>query len=276
MPGEHPTDGDGNLVVTLTKNSAEALAKVESLAGWKVLPTMTRGSGCSAAAASLLPQAAPKSKSATTSNNTGKRAADKDNKKIKKPKLAVLKPEKPEKELTEDSIRRTKEGREAIQSILKEIKVLDENLHARAPTFTSTGQLRMKFEGANQFTWEMLLDGSGKTFESLHFGVCVRQFLYATCRFCRRPPWPLKFLVTCWIEVPACCVRQGIRQSCMEAFAQHQIQDGEGRSWPQALSQIVEGYCRLYRLPEWCCEWGSRRSWVRLFMVHLSNMDGSV
>eukprot|EP00435_Cladocopium_sp_Y103_P038496 s1840_g10.t1 len=152
----HPEDGDGQLKVVLTSESAEVLEKVPGLQRWHVGPPMTRGSK------SL--SVAPKAKA--------------------KPKASHVRPKKKEKptveetEPTEADIKRTKAGRKAIQDIMNNLIELDDKINPTVPAFDykDFGKCRLKFEGASTLTWDILLEAAPDSFECMCRGLSSAVF----------------------------------------------------------------------------------------------------
>lgn len=142
-------DGDGKCTVTLTAASARVLEKVPGLQKWKVSPPMSRGSKMPPAV-----NANPKAKA------------------VKIPKAKSKKPQKiiiSAGEVTENDIRRTKQGRDAIRSFMKQLLELDDHFNGTTPVFDfkEGGVCRMQFPGAEKMKWEELLEKSPLCFESM-------------------------------------------------------------------------------------------------------------
>ena len=174
-----PSDGDGEVLITLTETSAEILAKIPELKTWSVAPTMTRGSkGKGIKRAKLVKVQAKGGQSLVEKKKQDtvkkKDKAEKKEKKEKKKKITVN-----TDELTDADFRRTPQGRQNIENVMKELYSLDQKAFPTGPAFTPEGHCRMKFEGASKFTWDEMLKASGRAMESLWFGlfICLRSFL---------------------------------------------------------------------------------------------------
>ena len=146
--GDHPQDGDGRLKVVLTSESAEVLEKVPGLQRWHVGPPMTRGSKTVSAAAKPKPK--PKA-------NHVKGKAKKE------------KPTVEEQELKETDIKRSKAGRKVIEDIMCGLLELDDKTFPLVPAFdyNNNGKCRLKFEGADTLTWEVIKESAPECFECM-------------------------------------------------------------------------------------------------------------
>ena len=72
-------------------------------------------------------------------------------------------------EVQKKDIRRTIEGRIAVQRVVESLCRLDEEVFPSAPCFAAgpEGQCRLNFEGASTFTRQTVLDASGRAVQSL-------------------------------------------------------------------------------------------------------------
>ena len=61
-------------------------------------------------------------------------------------------------------------GRDRIRAVFQELHILDQQAFRDTPTFSPEGVLRMKFDGASNFTWEQVLSASAKAMENMYFG----------------------------------------------------------------------------------------------------------
>ena len=158
--------------VTFTHPTAEVLAKIPELKTWSVAPTMTRGSkgkGIKRKRDKLTKAHAKGHSLVAKKKETSvkkKEKAEKKEKKEKKSKITVK-----TDGLTNAGFRRTPQGRQNIENVMKELYSLDQKGFPAAPAFTPEGHCRMKFEGASKFTWDKALTTSGKAMESLWFGL---------------------------------------------------------------------------------------------------------
>ena len=146
--GDHPQDGDGRLKVVLTSESAEVLEKVPGLQRWHVGPPMTRGSKSVTVAA----KAKPKAKAIHVKAKTKKE-----------------KPTVEEHEPKETDIKRSKAGRRVIENIMYGILELDDKTYPLVPAFDyqDNGKCRLKFEGADTLSWEIIKDSAADCFECM-------------------------------------------------------------------------------------------------------------
>ena len=162
-----PTDPDGEVHVVLTRESVEALARIPEMRVWEVGPTMVRGSKGKSIKRSC----------ASMMANTRKQGRAQKVKKADK-KSARLKVRKLKKKnevvdglgLCDADFRRTPVGREHIRAIFQELHILDQQAFRDSPTFSPEGTLRMKFDGASNFTWDQVLSSSAKALENMYFG----------------------------------------------------------------------------------------------------------
>ena len=176
--GQFPASGSGLVTIQLSLASAKVVSKVTELSLWKVSPTMTRGAKKISAAA-LKPQQSENwcqkkaSKKDTTSDTDKKKVIKKDKKekaekKEKKQKKKMLAQKEVEnlaelgKEVGEDDIRRTPDGRKKIQAMIARLHELDQKAFPQTPCFDDAGRCRMK--------WEGLLEASGRAMESMSLG----------------------------------------------------------------------------------------------------------
>ena len=72
-----------------------------------------------------------------------------------------------ETEVTEAAFRRTPQGREAIKKQMMELYDLDKKAFPHSPAFSVQGECRMKFQGADKFTWDQIKESAGKAFETM-------------------------------------------------------------------------------------------------------------
>ena len=161
--GEHPEDGDGEVRIKLTLGSEAILEKVPKLKKWNVQHPMIRGSN---AAAKGHESSVKRKRNTLKIVRKGKSGNGK--KKSKKTKKA---PELHTDDLGEKSFHRNRKGREAVQLVCDALKALDEKAFPNSTAFTAEGRCRMKFEGADALTWEMLIGDAPKAFESMCRGM---------------------------------------------------------------------------------------------------------
>ena len=153
FPGTEPNRHDGYMKVTLSEESAEALARVPELETWPVEPTMARGRR-KVAQAKCKPVAGPRRK--LNARRVMKRVAAVQ-KRLKK-KVAKEAPVcKPGKEGEPDPINRTTRGRATIQSRLTELRQLEGRMFKENPLFDTEGFCRMQYEAARVMKWKDIL-----------------------------------------------------------------------------------------------------------------------
>ena len=140
--------------VILTKDSAQALAKVETLKVWEVGHTMVRGQ-------KKLPEVVAEG------TVDGKKRAPKRKPKAKAAEAAPL---EEEEAITEESIRRSTAGRSAIKVLMRQLFLLDSRIFATAPAFDLEGRCRLKLPGASNVTWNQVLEASPQGIECLCLG----------------------------------------------------------------------------------------------------------
>ena len=138
-------DGSDSFKVILSKESADALARVERSTTWKVPPTMTRGSKkimeeeTDADEEAIGPDAQPKRKRRHTQ-------------KIK-PKTSEV--SMGEVEVETNDIRRSAPGRATIRKLMEELCQIDAEKFSSNPAFDSDGQCKVSFsfEPSRDFGW---------------------------------------------------------------------------------------------------------------------------
>ena len=168
MPGDLPSHGDGEVHVVLSKASAVALQHVSLLRRWSVAPPMTRGANAKQAAGGSKKLVAPvplKPKKFQPRKVNKKRKGE-----TAKPE--VVHPA----EMDQSWFRRTSAGRENILGQMHEIYELDQKIFSSAPAFSLDGHCRAKFPGADQFTWNQILEASPRTIETM-FPAWLSQFV---------------------------------------------------------------------------------------------------
>lgn len=162
-----PVNGDDEVRIEPSQESADCLARVPGIHRWRVEPTMTRGSKAAGLSKKSLSKAKPGKKQTTKRKAKGNRKSTK--KTTKKSKKSKAKKDTliVEYEMCEADFRRTPYGRSRIESVFEDLQKLDEKAFRDSPTFTSEGVLRMKFENANSFTWKDILEDSAKAIENM-------------------------------------------------------------------------------------------------------------
>ena len=89
-------------------------------------------------------------------------------KKKKKRKSKAVVPEiKTAMEVTEKDIRKTPEGREAIQNLVQDLYETDCEQFPKSPAFDEAGMCRCGFENASTFAWTEMLAASGEMLEAM-------------------------------------------------------------------------------------------------------------
>ena len=71
-------------------------------------------------------------------------------------------------EVSEATFRRTVQGREAIRAQIVELNELERNAFPKSPAFSPQGSCRLKFQGAEKFTWDDVLRNAGPAIEHMH------------------------------------------------------------------------------------------------------------
>lgn len=164
--------------IKLTPESAEVLSRVEGLQRWCVDPTMTRGSkkekDSITAKETGLPKVTKESKSTKKKPGIVHASNPFKKKKIKAPKVKKLETS----EISAATIRRTVAGREAIKVLMEKLFESDCNAFGSAPAFSSDGTCRMKFEGAEKFTWDGILSVAPKAIEWMSLATFCSSFLF--------------------------------------------------------------------------------------------------
>ena len=176
--GEQPSKGHGQVKLSLTEASGDVLAKVVDLKRWQVAPTMTRGSGGGSKTfgpVQAKPKAKkpePKAKSVPQKTEAAK-GVTQTIKKTRREKARVAKLET--SEVGMDDIRRTIDGRRAVQRLMEDLMRLDQQIFPQAPAFEAgpEGACRLSFDGARKFTKQIVVDASGKAFECMYLA-CFR------------------------------------------------------------------------------------------------------
>ena len=153
---EEPESTTGSFKVKLTKESAATLHKLDGLELWTVGHTMQRGQQ------KVLggdPQQQPEfsgKKDANAKAKTSKRKRKEDDSTVD-----VLQP---------DQIRRSQPGRAVIQKIFKDLRLRDDAEFSSAPMFDLHGSCRLKMPGADQYTWDQMLEKSPEVIECMRLG----------------------------------------------------------------------------------------------------------
>ena len=170
--GHWPDDPEKDVQVVLTSESAAILSKIPGMKKWQVPPTMTRGSkavGVKNGFGEKLFTNKPKKKTKATFKKAKevkkKTKKDKKDKNSKDPE--PLLGDEDETEITEATFKRTQQGRDAIMKQMMELYDLDNKAFPHSPAWTVQGACRMKFQGADKFTWDQIKENSGKAFESM-------------------------------------------------------------------------------------------------------------
>lgn len=161
LPDWNPINGNDDMKIRLTDASANVLVKVPELKRWSVQPTMTRGAR---KVAQKVAQKINAKKLKSKNVKKGLKLKCKKARKAKKksqPKVVKL----DVSEISPASFRRTIEGRGNVTYMLRQIVELDEKAFPLAPAWGPTGTLRMKFEGADQFQLEKVLEAAPKAIE---------------------------------------------------------------------------------------------------------------
>ena len=162
--------------MVLTQDSADALARVQSVEPWLVAPTMLRG-------AKKVPDmlGLPKKKEAKI-------------KALKKVDLVEemnpkKKPDVPEvNDLTHKDFRRSQKGAQNMKLKLDHLYQLDREAFPNNPTFDfTTGKCRMKYEPAQQWTWPEMREV---------VAVCMDQAFLACTML---PPGLLSTVIICYL-----------------------------------------------------------------------------
>ena len=140
----------------LSKESADALARVERITTWKVPPTMTRGSKKlmeeeADADEAIAPDTQPKRKRRNTQKVKSKSC------KVSTGDVAV----------DVNDIRRSAPGRAAIRKLMEELCQIDAEQFSSNPAFDSDGQCKVKDKGASALSLSEILDGSAAAFETM-------------------------------------------------------------------------------------------------------------
>ena len=148
---------DHGMNITLTKESAEALTKVEDVELWTVGHTMVRGSNRALGGSGNVDFSGQK-KSGTVPKPKAKR------------KRKVEEVEEQQEPMNADLFRRSAPGRAAIQRALDEINVKDQAMFQKTPMFDLEGKCRLKLEGASQFSWDALREAAPEMLECMYFG----------------------------------------------------------------------------------------------------------
>lgn len=176
--GSFPEKGDDKVIVTLSAQSAAALTNVENIQRWRVDPTMTRGSKNSndskafsfsfSAKRKYAKSKATKPKMKTTQKKKGKKNSEKEKKEKTENKktIHVLSVD----DLRPRDIGRTEQGRNTVRALVVSILDADKAKFPKSPIFDGDGVCRMKFEGAANFTWPQIREGSPGAIECLSFG----------------------------------------------------------------------------------------------------------
>eukprot|EP00438_Fugacium_kawagutii_P028424 Skav221014 [mRNA] locus=scaffold2350:235252:241894:- [translate_table: standard] len=169
-----PADGDGNVKITLTPESAEVLEKVPSLRKWDVKAPMTRGVPVTPAAADA------KVHTASAAGQRPRKASKAVNLHVKKPLLKKKTPSKPEvpvSDYSHASIRKNTRGRAAVQDLVQSMITLDEAVHPESLLFNDQGKCRMTFPGAQGVFKQALVEASPGAFEAMQLGTMFLHFV---------------------------------------------------------------------------------------------------
>ena len=151
--------------IILTDESADVLARVEGMRRWSVAPTMTRGAKKAAVQAT---QKAKPSKGKLMKDAEKETKTDK--KKSKKPATPkVIKLDV--QEISQKSFRRHNSGRENISFMIKKLHELDIQTFGKTPAFDPFGVCRLRFEGAEGFKVDEILENAPKAIEFLHLSL---------------------------------------------------------------------------------------------------------
>lgn len=152
--------------IELSRESAEALAFVESIDQWDVAPTMlARGKKKNS-------DDLGKAHSAVSKGNEKKK-----NQKVDK-KLLLFKRGRNNAatkdsgdmdgdQFTEDSFRRSESGRQAVRKFMIQLHEIERTVFFDSPSFGLKGECRLKHDSAADLTWEQMLDAAPRVLECL-------------------------------------------------------------------------------------------------------------
>lgn len=150
--GVEPFDNDGSMRITLTSQSADALAKAEGLRTWAVAPTMVRGSKNVAPKAprafaarkrrQKLPTRVPGLKKGKKRKPKGKKNAE---------PISIKEPEA-------HDFRRNSKGKALISQELAHLRTLDAKAFPDNPIFDDSGKCRMKYAVEKAVSLEQILE----------------------------------------------------------------------------------------------------------------------
>ena len=168
--------------IYLTKESADALCRVESLNVWEVLPTMVRGRP---------PRSPRKRKWGRRSKGQKKRRKEEivevesqKTKKVKKVKKKGKAKKSKEPIAIEDPCpelyRRNAKGIALIRQELRALRGLDEKAFPQNPIFHMSGSCRMKYAPASETTFDMILEHAPAFMEATPLGSTGTDFCKET------------------------------------------------------------------------------------------------
>ena len=153
--------------MTLTPESADVLGRIPEMKQWKVAPTMTRGAKGRSLKQAMARRAQKARKALTNPKKKRKlRRAQQTSKKSEKKKSAPVHLDT--EDVSEATFRRTAQGREAIRAQILELNELDRNAFPKAPAFSPQGMCKLKFQGAEKFTWDDVLRNAAPAIEHMH------------------------------------------------------------------------------------------------------------
>lgn len=167
IQGEAPTDGNEPYKVTITEESANAVAKIGDLTQlWGAAPTMVRGA---AKVMSENSEGAPEQK--RRKRGPAKRNAEEAAQHAQQ--AEVLDDDPPTLETVDVSqIRRTSQGRTLIGALLMDVIEVDAKTFPETLAFDKkSAQCRIQDAGAQLLTMPQIVDGAGFAFESMRPGL---------------------------------------------------------------------------------------------------------
>lgn len=164
-PGYFPSNGDGEVKIHLTEESAHSVSKVAGMKRWTVLPTMTRGSK---PLSQLKKPKERKRKFGVRKVVIRKRKPREDNPLKKESEKDVpVEVELGKHQVSELSFRRTPEGRQVIKMEFQKLHEIEQEKFAGNPTFGDDGRCRMRFERSSRFTIDMVTENVAKAVVSM-------------------------------------------------------------------------------------------------------------